>query len=87
MLDFVDDATKAIAAKIVGAISDILFDGFHKISAKIIPASFFELNEAKHVNERLVFLQNNLVLTSIDVQNVEYVNQRTHKIRYKKVCN
>ena len=76
MLDFVDDATKAIAAKIDGAISGILFDGFHKISAKIIRASFFELNEAKHINERLVFLQNNLVLTSIDIQNVEHVNQR-----------
>ena len=64
MLDFVHDATKAIAAKIGGAISGILFDDFFKISAKIIRASFFELNETKHVNERLVFLQNNLVLTS-----------------------
>ena len=36
VLDFVDDATKAIAAKIDGAIFGILFDGFHKISAKII---------------------------------------------------
>ena len=87
MLDFVDDATKAIAAKIDGAISDILFDDFHKISAKVIPPSFFELNETKHVNERLLFLQNNLVLTSIDIQNVEHVNQRTQEIHYKKVCN
>ena len=87
MLDFVDDATKAIAAKIGGAISDISFDDFYKISAKIIRASFFELSETKHVNERLVFLQNNLVLTSIDIQNVKHVNQRTQKIHYKKVCN
>ena len=87
MLNFVDDATKAIAAKIGGAISGILFDDFHKISAKIIRASFFELNETKHVNELLVFLQNILVLTSIDIQNVEHVNQRTQEIHYEKVCN
>ena len=87
MLNFVDDATKAIAAKIGGAISDILFDDFHKISAKIIRASFFELNETKHVNELLVFLQNNLVLTWIDIQNFEYFNQRTQEIHYEKVCN
>ena len=67
MLDFVDDAAKAIAIKIDGAIPGILFDDFHKVSAKIIRASFFELNETKHVNERLVFLQNNLVLTSIGI--------------------
>ena len=87
MQDFVDDATKAIVAKIDGAVSGVLLDDFHKISAKIIRASFSELNETKHVNEQLVFLQNNLVLTSIDIQHVEHVNQRTQEIHYKKVCD
>ena len=75
VLHFVDDATKVIAAKICGALSGILFHDFHNNSVKIIRALFFGLNETKHVNEGLVFLQNNLVLTSIDIQSVEAVNQ------------
>jgi major vault protein len=83
--DFIGDFCKAIAAKVRGAVASISFDDFHKNSAKIIRTSVFGLNETKHVNKRLVFPQNNLVLTSIDIQSVEPVDQRTRDALQKSV--
>ena len=83
--DFIGDFCKAIAAKIRGAVAAISFDDFHKNSAKIIRASVFGLDENKRVNKRLVFPQNNLVLTSIDIQSVEPVDQRTRDALQKSV--
>ena len=83
--DFIGDFCKAIAAKIRGAVAAISFDDFHKNSAKIIRTSVFGLDENHHVKERLVFPQNNLVLTSIDIQSVEPVDQRTRDALQKSV--
>ncbi|CAF3372443.1 unnamed protein product [Rotaria socialis] len=83
--DFIGDFCKAVAAKIRGAVAGISFDDFHKNSAKIIRASVFGLDENKRVNRRLVFPQNNLVLTSIDIQSVEPVDQRTRDALQKSV--
>ena len=83
--DFIGDFCKAVAAKIRGAVAAISFDDFHKNSAKVIRASVFGLDENKRVNKRLVFPQNNLVLTSIDIQSVEPVDQRTRDALQKSV--
>jgi major vault protein len=83
--DFIGDFCKAIAAKVRGAVAGITFDDFHKNSAKIIRASVFGLDENKRVNKRLLFPQNNLVLTSIDIQSVEPVDQRTREALQKSV--
>ena len=83
--DFIGDFCKAVAAKVRGAVASISFDDFHKNSAKVIRASVFGLDENKHVNKRLLFPQNNLVLTSIDIQSVEPVDQRTRDALQKSV--
>ena len=83
--DFIGDFCKAVAAKIRGAVAGISFDDFHKNSAKLIRASVFGLDENKRVNKRLLFPQNNLVLTSIDIQSVEPVDQRTRDALQKSV--
>jgi len=83
--DFIGDFCKAVAAKIRGAVAGISFDDFHKNSAKVIRASVFGLDENKHVNKRLLFPQNNMVLTSIDIQSVEPVDQRTRDALQKSV--
>jgi major vault protein len=83
--DFIGDFCKAVAAKIRGAVAGISFDDFHKNSAKVIRVSVFGLDENKHVNKRLLFPQNNLVLTSIDIQSVEPVDQRTRDALQKSV--
>jgi len=54
-------------------------------SAKIIRASVFGMDENKKIREKFMFPQNNLVVTSIDIQSVEPVDQRTRDSLQKSV--
>lgn len=83
--DFVGDACKAIASRIRGAVAGVQFDDFHKNSAKIIRASVFGLDDRGKVRERFVFPANSLIITSIDIQSVEPVDQRTRDALQKSV--
>ncbi|CAH8451700.1 unnamed protein product [Schistosoma guineensis] len=83
--DFVGDACKAIASRVRGTVASVQFDDFHKHSSRIIRASVFGLDEAGKVRDRIVFPQNNLHITSVDVQSVEPVDQRTRDSLQKSV--
>lgn len=83
--DFVGDACKAIASRVRGSVASVQFDDFHKNSAKIIRASVFGIDENRKVREKFMFPQNNLVVTSIDIQSVEPVDQRTRDSLQKSV--
>lgn len=61
------------------------FDDFHKNSAKIIRSSVFGFDDKNKVREKFVFPQNNMVITSIDIQSVEPVDQRTRDALQKSV--
>ena len=62
------------------------FDDFHKNSAKIIRASVFGIDQAtQKVRDRFNFTQNRLGITSIDIQSVEPVDQRTRDSLQKSV--
>lgn len=54
-------------------------------SAKIIRSSVFGFDEKMKVRSRFEFPQNNLVVTSIDIQSVEPVDQRTRESLQKSV--
>jgi len=77
--DFVGDACKAIASRVRGAVAGVSFDSFHKNSADIIRSSVFGAKNA------LVFSQNGLVISNIDIQSVEPVDQRTRDSLQKSV--
>jgi len=83
--DFIGDACKAIASRIRGAVASVAFDDFHKNSARIIRTSVFGLDENGKVRGKFVFPSNNLVITSIDIQSVEPVDQRTRDALQKSV--
>lgn len=83
--DFVGDACKAIASRIRGSVAGVQFDDFHKNSSRILRASVFGIDENKKIREKLSFPQNNLVVTSIDIQSVEPVDQRTRDSLQKSV--
>lgn len=83
--DFVGDACKAVASRIRGAVAAVNFDDFHKNSASIIRASVFGLDENKKIRKEFSFAQNNLYLTSVDIQSVEPVDQRTRDSLQKSV--
>uniref|UniRef100_A0A1X7UN80 Major vault protein shoulder domain-containing protein n=1 Tax=Amphimedon queenslandica TaxID=400682 RepID=A0A1X7UN80_AMPQE len=58
---------------------------FVKNSARIIRSSVFGLNEKGKMKDRFSFSTNNLVITSIDIQSVEPVDQRTRDALQKSV--
>jgi len=70
--DFTGDLCKAIGSLVRGAVAAASFDDFHKRSAEIIHSAVFGKGQ-----DTLIFPANNLVVTNIDVQSVEPVDQRT----------
>ncbi|XP_060883368.1 major vault protein [Labrus mixtus] len=83
--DFVGDACKAIASRVRGAVASVQFDDFHKNSNRIICSSVFGFDEKLAVRSSLRFSQNNLIISSVDIQSVEPVDQRTRDALQKSV--
>jgi len=83
--DFVGDACKAIASRVRGAVAGVSFDAFHRNSAKVIRSAVFGTEETGKVRTQFVFSSNNLVITNIDIQSVEPVDQRTRDSLQKSV--
>ncbi|XP_055949872.1 major vault protein-like isoform X2 [Argiope bruennichi] len=83
--DFIGDLCKAVASRIRGTVAGTNFDDFHKNSAKIIRTAVFGLDENKKVRKTFNFPQNNLNITSVDIQSVEPVDQRTRDSLQKSV--
>ncbi|XP_041828144.1 major vault protein [Melanotaenia boesemani] len=83
--DFVGDASKAIASRIRGAVASVQFDDFHKNSNRIICSAVFGFDEKLAIRSSLRFGQNNLVISSVDIQSVEPVDQRTRDALQKSV--
>ncbi|XP_013774778.1 major vault protein-like isoform X1 [Limulus polyphemus] len=83
--DFVGDLCKAIASRIRGTVASVTFDDFHKNSAKIIRTAVFGYDENLKMRNQFGFPQNNLMITSVDIQSVEPVDQRTRDSLQKSV--
>ncbi|XP_061081262.1 major vault protein-like [Conger conger] len=83
--DFVGDACKAIASKVRGAVASVQFDDFHKNSNRIICSAVFGFDDKMAVRSSLRFGQNGLVISSVDIQSVEPVDQRTRDALQKSV--
>jgi major vault protein len=83
--DFVGDACKAIASRVRGAVAGSTFDNFHKNSARLIRVSVFGEDEEGRVKGEFRFKSNNLVITNVDIQSVEPVDQRTRDALQRSV--
>jgi len=83
--DFVGDACKAIAARVRGAVAQASFDEFHKKSARLIRSAVFGVDEHGKIRNNIRFNANNLLVTNIDIQSVEPVDQRTRDSLQKSV--
>ncbi|XP_053115786.1 major vault protein [Hemicordylus capensis] len=75
--DFVGDACKMLASRIRGAVAAVTFDDFHKNSNRLICAAVFGFDGEGKLRSSLRFATNGLVISSIDIQSVEPVDQRT----------
>jgi major vault protein len=65
--DFVGDACSAIASKVRGEVASLTFENFHKLSARHIRAAIFGLDKDNKVQERIVFPNNSLHVTNVDI--------------------
>lgn len=85
--DFIGDMCKTTASRIRGVVATKTFDEFHKDSAKIIRGAVLSFADAEktRVKDRLEFPNNHLVITSVDIQCVEPVDQRTKDSLMKSV--
>jgi major vault protein len=83
--DFVGDTCKAVASRVRGAVAAVSFDAFHRNSAKIIRSAVFGVDEHDKIRNKFHFSANNLVITNIDIQSVEPVDQRTRDSLQKSV--
>jgi len=84
--DFVGDSCKAIASRVRGSVASVSFDMFHKNSSDVIRTAVFGIDpETEQARERFFFSSNNLVITGIDIQSVEPVDQRTRDALQKSV--
>jgi len=85
--DFVGDACKTIASRVRGAVARVSFDEFHKNSAEIIRTAVFGVAGDGQVRNRFQFNANNLIITNIDIQSVEPVDQRTRdSLQIRTTC-
>jgi len=83
--DFIGDFCKAIASRVRGSVASQSFDHFHKHSADLIRKAVFGADEAGKIRNRFHFKSNNLIITNIDIQSVEPVDQRTRDALQKSV--
>jgi len=83
--DFTGDACKAIASRVRSAVASESFDNFHKNSARIIRKSVFGEGEDGKIRRFFEFTANNLVVTNIDIQSVEPVDESTRDSLQKSV--
>eukprot|EP00339_Tiarina_fusa_P008907 CAMPEP_0117046340 /NCGR_PEP_ID=MMETSP0472-20121206/32044_1 /TAXON_ID=693140 ORGANISM="Tiarina fusus, Strain LIS" /NCGR_SAMPLE_ID=MMETSP0472 /ASSEMBLY_ACC=CAM_ASM_000603 /LENGTH=788 /DNA_ID=CAMNT_0004758659 /DNA_START=210 /DNA_END=2576 /DNA_ORIENTATION=- len=83
--DFVGDACKSIASRVRGAVASTSFDDFHKQSAECIRCAVFGTDADGVARPHLKFAANNLVITGIDIQSVEPIDQRTRDSLQKSV--
>jgi major vault protein len=73
--DFVGDACKAIASRVRAGVASKTFDEFHKNSAKIIRSAVFGKDEKDSIRDEFHFSSNNLLITNIDIQAVEPIDE------------
>jgi major vault protein len=83
--DFVGDLCKALSARVRGAVAGTSFDSFHKHSVDIIQDAVFGRTAEGQVLDKLRFPSNGLVVTNIDIQSVEPVDQKTRDSLQKSV--
>lgn len=75
--DFIGDMCTIMAAKIRSSVAGVNFENFHKSFAKLIRVSIFGLDKDGKVKNEFVIEKNGLVITNVDIQQVEPVDSKT----------
>jgi major vault protein len=78
--DFVGDCCSCIASRIRASVAAVPFKQFHQHSASIVTAAVFGIDkETQRPKTELRFPSNRLVVTSVDIQEIEVVDSKTRE--------
>ncbi len=83
--DFIGDLCNVMASKVRSAVASVDFDSFHKTSARLIRKSIFGLDDQQKIRKEFLLAKNNLVVTNVDIQSVEPVDDNTKENLQKTV--
>jgi len=83
--DYTGFATRNIASRIRGSIAKTSFDEFHRYSTKIVMEAVFGKDEDGNLRKQVLFTENNMKVTSIDVQSIEPVDTHMRDSLLKSV--
>jgi major vault protein len=76
--DFVGDCCSCIASRVRASVASVEFDKFHKHSSEILRRAVFGVDQATDQPKKLLkFKANRLVVTSVDIQSLEVMDERT----------
>lgn len=75
--DFIGDMCTIMAAKIRSSVAGVNFENFHKSFARLIRVSIFGQDADGKVKDQYVIEKNGLVITNVDIQQVEPVDSKT----------
>nr|XP_022293947.1 major vault protein-like [Crassostrea virginica] len=82
--DFIGFACKQMGARIRGAVAQVCFDDFHRHSNQVLTTAVFGTSLGK-ANSEVRFQENNLVLSSMDIQSIEPVDAKMRDSLSKSV--
>ncbi|XP_028390811.1 major vault protein-like [Dendronephthya gigantea] len=83
--DFIGYACRNVASRIRGMVAQTPFDQFHRYSNSIIRKATFGVDSDGEVKKMLKFDANQLVITQIDVQSIEPVDENMKNSLMKSV--
>jgi len=84
--DFVGDSCSFIASRIRAAVASMPFEEFHKNNTRCLKRAVFGVNaETGEPEEVLRFPANRLVITSVDIQKMDVLDERTRQGLQKSV--
>jgi major vault protein len=76
--DFVGDCCSCIASRVRASVASVEFDKFHKHSCEILRRAVFGVDQATdQPRKQLRFKSNRLVVTSVDIQSLEVLDEKT----------
>jgi major vault protein len=76
--DFVGDCCSCIASRVRSSVASVEFDKFHKHSAEILRRAVFGVDQdTDQPKKTLKFKSNRLVVTSVDIQSLEVLDEKT----------
>ncbi|CAD8175425.1 unnamed protein product [Paramecium pentaurelia] len=83
--DFIGDLCNQMASKVRAAVASVVFDKFHKTSAKLIRTAIFGVDEHGKIRKEYLMAKNNLVITNVDIKTVEPVDNQTRQSLQRSV--